>query len=216
MRVPAFQVLIALTAGSLLAGCMSTKNPPPQSLATGAGAEDTKPGAADIAPADPQPTGSTPVVVVTGPPPPPPPPPPTPLPRPEKQTGRILGTDPNDELSIGKKYFRAGSFGLAELHFRKAVEGAPRDAEAWTGLAAAYDRLKRFDLADRAYLQAMTIVGPTPEILNNHGYSYMLRADYRRAREKFLEAQAKDPRNPYIQNNLELLDDAIRAGKSAQ
>ena len=44
----------------------------------------------------------------------------------------------------------------------------------------------------------------------------MLRADYRRAREKFLAAQAKDPSNPYIQNNLELLDESIRMGKGVQ
>ena len=63
----------------------------------------------------------------------------------------LLGDDPNDDLSIAKKYFRQGSYGLAERHFRKAVELHPRDAESWVGLAASYDRLKRFDLADRAY-----------------------------------------------------------------
>ncbi len=90
----------------------------------------------------------------------------------------LLGKDPNDDLSLGKKYFRAANFGLAETHFRRAVELHPRDPEAWVGLAASYDRLRRFDLADRAYDQAMKIVGPTPEILNNKGYSYMLRGDY--------------------------------------
>jgi tetratricopeptide (TPR) repeat protein len=198
-----------MAAGAFwLTGCAGTKTDAPQPAASAA---DAKLDASDPTPPDREATGSTPVVVVA-----PPPGPPYPPPRSEKQTGRILGTDPNDDLSIGKKYFRAGSFGLAEQHFRKAVEGAPRDAEAWTGLAAAYDRLKRFDLADRAYQQAMAIVGPTPEILNNHGYSYMLRADYRRAREKFLAAQAKDPSNPYIQNNLELLDESIRMGKGVQ
>jgi Flp pilus assembly protein TadD len=44
----------------------------------------------------------------------------------------------------------------------------------------------------------------------------MLRTDYRRAREKFLAAHAKDPSNPYIKNNLELLDESIRMGKAAQ
>ena len=43
---------------------------------------------------------------------------------------------------------------------------------------------------------------PTPEILNNQGFSYILRGDYRRARETLLAAQAKDPDNPYIKNNL--------------
>jgi Flp pilus assembly protein TadD len=76
-------------------------------------------------------------------------------------------------LSLGKKYFRTINCGLAEKHFRAAVEKHPRDAEAWIGLAASYDRLRRFDLADRAYGQAVGIVGPTVEILNNQGYVHV-------------------------------------------
>jgi len=128
----------------------------------------------------------------------------------------LLGSDPNDDLSLGKKHYRAANFGLAERHFRRAVESHPRDAEAWVGLAASYDRLRRFDLADRAYNQAIAIIGPTPEILNNKGYSYMLRGDYPRARETLLAAQVKDPSNPYIQNNLELLEKSYRRGKAVQ
>src|SRR5271165_597595 len=128
----------------------------------------------------------------------------------------LLGKDPNDDLSLGKKYFRAADFGLAEQHFRRAVEMHPRDLESWIGLAASYDRLRRFDLADRAYTQAMKIAGATPEILNNVGYSYMLRGDYRRARETLMQAQAQDPGNPYIRNNLELLDASFRKGKAIQ
>ena len=128
----------------------------------------------------------------------------------------ILGSDPNDDLGLAKKYFRQGGFGMAERHFRKAVELHPRDAEAWVGLAAAYDRLRRFDLADRAYEQAVAIVGPSVEVLNNRGYSYMLRGDYPRARSTLLAAAGKDPKNPYIKNNLELLDKSFRSGKAVQ
>ncbi len=90
----------------------------------------------------------------------------------------------------------------------------PRDLEAWIGLAASYDRLRRYDLADRAYDQAMKIAGPSAEILNNKGYSYMLRGDYARARETLLEALSQDPSNPYIKNNLELLEVSYRKGKA--
>lgn len=127
---------------------------------------------------------------------------------------QILGKDPNDDLSLGKKYFRTGNFGLAEKHFRRAVEQHPRDAESWVGLAATYDRLKRFDLADRAYAQAVRIVGDTPEIMNNRGFSYMLRGDYQKARRTLLAAKSKAPDNPYIRNNLELLEKTKRRGKS--
>jgi tetratricopeptide (TPR) repeat protein len=143
-------------------------------------------------------------------------PPPPDFPRPDAVPQGLLGNDPNDDLNLGKKHFRAANFGLAERHFRRAVELHPRDLEAWIGLAASYDRLRRWDLADRAYDQASKIAGPIAEILNNWGYSYMLRGDYRRARETLLQAQAQDPNNPYVKNNLELLEASFRKGKAIQ
>lgn len=125
----------------------------------------------------------------------------------------LLGSDPDDDLSLGKKHYRASDFGLAEKHFRRAVEQHPKDVEAWVGLAAAYDRLKRFDLADRAYDNAVQLVGQTPEILNNQGFSYLLRGDYAKARTMFITAQAKDPANPYAKNNLRLLEESLRKRK---
>jgi len=127
---------------------------------------------------------------------------------------RLLGKDPHDDLNLGKKYFRSANFGLAEKHFRRAVEQHPRDAEAWVGLAASYDRLKRFDLADRAYTQAANLIGETPDIMNNRGFSYMLRGDYRRARRTLEAALKRAPENPYIRNNLALLEKVQRRGKS--
>jgi Flp pilus assembly protein TadD len=129
-------------------------------------------------------------------------------------TPKLLGRDGYDDLNLGKKYFRSANFGLAEKHFRRAVELHPRDAEAWVGLAASYDRLKRFDLADRAYAQAAGIIGETPEIMNNRGFSYILRGDYARARRTLEVARAQAPDNPYIRNNLNLLEKVQRRGKS--
>ena len=128
----------------------------------------------------------------------------------------LSGEDPKGDLALGQRHYRENSFGLAEQHFRRAVEKGPKDVQAWVGLAASYDKLKRFDLADRAYAQAIRLVGPTPEILNNQGYSYLLRGDRRRARQTLLLAQAKDPGNPYIQNNLELLDESLRKKSAVQ
>jgi uncharacterized protein HemY len=127
-----------------------------------------------------------------------------------------FGDDPNDDLQLGKKYFRSNNFGLAQRSFQSAVEKHPNDVEAWVGLAASYDRLRRFDLADRAYSQAIRLIGRTPEVLNDQGFSYMLRGDYERAHKTLQEAQAKDPRNPYVQANLQLLEESYRSGKSIQ
>lgn len=120
---------------------------------------------------------------------------------------------PNDDLSVGKEQFRQGNYGMAEKHCRRAVEASPRAADAWLCLAAAYDRLKRYDLADRAYGQLVKLVGRTAAVLNNIGYSYMLRGDMRRARTVLLEARALDPANPFVQNNLSLLAETARSGE---
>ena len=50
-----------------------------------------------------------------------------------RATQGLLGSDPNDALSLGKKQYRANNFGLAEKYFRHAAELHPRDAEAWLG-----------------------------------------------------------------------------------
>src|SRR5919201_1319407 len=112
----------------------------------------------------------------------------------------------DEPLRIGIEHFNRGHYGLAERYFRDATEKAPKDPTAWIGLAAAYDRIGRFDLADRAYTFAIRLVGETTEILNNQGYSYMLRGDLVNARRKFLKAYERDPCNPTIANNLQLLN----------
>jgi tetratricopeptide (TPR) repeat protein len=139
----------------------------------------------------------------------------TAMPPPGSQVG-LLGSNPYDDLSLGKKYYRTGNFGLAEKHFRRAVETHATDAESWLGLAAAYDQLRRFDLADRAYAQAIRIAGPTVEIINNQGYSLMLRGKYRDAAAKFAQAATKAPENQYVKNNIRLLAEATHQKKSIE
>ena len=118
--------------------------------------------------------------------------------------------EPKDDLTLGKEHFRARHYGLSEMHFRRAVERAKGDAEAWLGLAASYDQLKRFKLADRAYAQAFRLMGPTPEFLNNRGYSYLLRGDLMPASQDLSEALALDPEDERIRNNLQALEARAR------
>src|ERR1700704_4327884 len=118
---------------------------------------------------------------------------------------------PSDEpLKVGLEHFDRGNYGTAERYFRDAVEKAPRDATAWVALAATYDRVARFDLADRAYGVAIGLTGETTQMLNNQGYSYMLRGDLVNARKKFLKAYEREPNNPTIANNLKLLNSSSR------
>jgi tetratricopeptide (TPR) repeat protein len=195
MRIGIARTLVVVTAGLWLAGCSTGKFSNPLEAKT--------PGADSYAAAPATDDSVTEQV-------------PPPLGAPAEAEPGLYGSDPNDALNLGKKQYRANNFGLAEKYFRHAAELHPRAAEAWMGLAASYDRLRRFDLADRAYAQAISIVGPTTEILNNQGYSYMLRGDYKRAREMLAAAERRDPGNKYVQNNLQLLEDSYRKGKSIQ
>lgn len=120
---------------------------------------------------------------------------------------RVDGNVPKsgDKLAIAKKQYRNRNFGAAEKDFRAIVEDEPKNAEAWLGLAASYDQLRRFKLADRAYKQVRILDGASVALHNNLGYSYMLRGDRRRARREFLQAQGIEPNNQFVSNNLQLL-----------
>jgi len=138
----------------------------------------------------------------------------TPTPIPDAVTGQNpadVKYYPSDEpVKLGMQRFYEGNFGLAEQYFQNAVEKTPKDATAWVGLAASYDRLGRFDLADHSYAAAAKLVGNTPSILNNEGYSYMLRGDLRKARAKFDAALRLEPGNATAINNLALLNQSSR------
>jgi Flp pilus assembly protein TadD len=109
------------------------------------------------------------------------------------------------DLASAKTHFRDSNYGLAEEHFRKAVELDAGNAEGWMGLAASYDQLGRFDFADRAYAQALKLAGRKPQLVNNMGYSHLLRGDHKKARELLMEAKAGMADTTLVDANLALL-----------
>lgn len=110
--------------------------------------------------------------------------------------------------------FGDGHYGKAAKLYEKEVESAAKNPEAWLGLAASYDQIRRYELADRAYAQVIRLVGTPPSVLNNMGYSMMLRGKLEKSRQKLQTAYAGDPANPYIIANIELLNKRlIKIGK---
>jgi Flp pilus assembly protein TadD len=121
---------------------------------------------------------------------------------------------PDTELVVqGQNFYRHGAYGKAQVVLQKAVEVYPKDAAAWLGLAASYDRLGRFDQADVAYRQVASLIGKSAVYYNNVGYSQMLRGDLVQARRLFLAAYELDPGNPTTINNIELLDSSVRQSR---
>jgi len=138
----------------------------------------------------------------------------TPTPVPNAVTGQnpadVKYYPSDDPVRLGTQRFYEGNYGVAQQYFQDAVEKTPKDATAWVGLAASYDRLGRFDLADRSYASAARLVGVTPSLLNNEGYSYMLRGDLIKARAMFVAVLRKEPDNVTARNNLALLNESTR------
>lgn len=114
----------------------------------------------------------------------------------------IAAVQPQTFTIDGKNQFVAGNYGLAAEAFMRAVERDPADAEAWLGLGASHDQLRRFDLADRDYAQVERLSGKSAALLNNRGYSYIMRGEFAKARAQLNAARALDPENPDIQINL--------------
>lgn len=126
---------------------------------------------------------------------------------PEMTTSSMFGDTPSKLfVTKAKENYRHGKFGHAERYYRKAIEVDSKNAEAWLGLAASYDRLRRFDLAKRAYDNLIALTGYTPTVMNNLGYHYMLRGDLDSARSVLQAAYRNAPDNPQIQKNLEMLE----------
>lgn len=109
-------------------------------------------------------------------------------------------------LAKARLHFKNEDYGLAEKYFRRSVEENPNLTEGWMGLAASYDRLRRFDLAARAYKVVIKQTGYTAAVYNNLGYHHYLQGNLKKARKNFNAALARDPGNPYVLNNLEMLE----------
>jgi Flp pilus assembly protein TadD len=132
---------------------------------------------------------------------------------PASNTTSIAGDNARPYLQLARENFHGDNFGASEKYFRKAVEIKPDSIPAWAGLAASYDQLGRFDLADRAYEQLVRLGGPEMKarIDNNRGYSYLLRDDYKSAEIYLKKAQSSDPSLAEVDGNLQLLEEVRRS-----
>lgn len=118
-------------------------------------------------------------------------------------------------IKQGKEHYRRGEYGLAENAFRKATEDKAFGAasmsrvatlEGWYGLAASYDQLRRFDLADPVYAHIRKTYGDSVTYYNNYGYSLELRGDEAGARAEYEKAMRMSPNCQITRNNLQTLD----------
>lgn len=131
--------------------------------------------------------------------------------RPKSDHVSLKGDQSKAFLAAGQEHFTNQNFGLAEQNFRKAVEVRSDNASAWLGLAASLDQLGRFEFSDRAYKQLVQLKSNNARVLNNMGYSHLLRGDYQKARNLLNRAQQIDPQLEEVQGNIHLLEKTIRS-----
>lgn len=117
-------------------------------------------------------------------------------------------------LQQARGHFRNRDFGHSAAFYKRAVELRPKDAEGYVGLGASYDRMKRFDLADRVYASLFDLSGGTVQYYNNVGYSKMLRGDLKGAYDSFNKAKRIDPDNAVVENNLTILANAAAKARA--
>jgi Flp pilus assembly protein TadD len=107
-------------------------------------------------------------------------------------------------LAQGREHFTLGNYGIAVDTFNAAATLDPKSIRALNGLAASYDKLGRFDLAERYYANALAVNPNSPVTLNNAGYSQLLQGNAEKALEFFELAASQDPNSRWIEANTEL------------
>ncbi len=122
----------------------------------------------------------------------------------------VASYDAAHALIDARAHFLINDFGYSAALYKRYVELTPNDPEGYVGLAASYDRLRRFDLADRAYASLFRLTGGTVQYYNNLGYSQMLRGNTAAALANLRKANQLDPKNVTVANNLRMLANSAK------
>lgn len=109
-----------------------------------------------------------------------------------------------DPVENGRALLVTGQYGLAIDALSRALHDDPKNPRTLTLLAEAYDRLHRYDLADRYHGEALLVDPNFVAALNNWGYSFLVRGDKARAVGLLERAVAVKKGHPVITANLQL------------
>jgi Flp pilus assembly protein TadD len=104
---------------------------------------------------------------------------------------------------------KAGDYTQARILVSKAVSLPGASWRAWNAQGVMCDMERDWACADRAYAEAFVLSPEQPDLLNNKGWSLMLRGEPARALELFEDAAEIDSSDARISNNRELARAAI-------
>lgn len=110
-------------------------------------------------------------------------------------SGSSLSSDNFDRLkaaktrvSLGLTYLKNGNFSQAKFNLDKALEFAPRSADANFAMAYYYQNVDELEQAEEAYQFAMALEPRNANIANSYGAFLCQNGDYEKAKEYFLKA----------------------------
>jgi tetratricopeptide (TPR) repeat protein len=115
-----------------------------------------------------------------------------------------------DPYEDGKQHLAASRYDLAAQRFGQALANDRRSLDALNGLAIAYSRLGRFDIAQAYFERALQVDGTSAMTLNNYGWSLIEQRRLRDAKP-FLELalhHAAETDVPVIAGNIESMKHA--------
>ena len=91
-------------------------------------------------------------------------------------------------VSLGLTYLKNGNFSQAKFNLDKALEFAPRSADANFAMAYYYQSVNELEQAENAYQFAMDLEPKNANIANSYGAFLCQNGDYAKAKKYFLKA----------------------------
>jgi Flp pilus assembly protein TadD len=127
---------------------------------------------------------------------------------------QLLKNDPSDVRSAeraARSSLMLGNSAPARTLLRTAISSGRASWQTWNAMGVLCDGEGDWDGADAAYASADELSPDQPEVLNNHGWSLILRGEWAGAVLVLQKARELDPRSERIANNLELAQAAVSA-----
>jgi len=120
---------------------------------------------------------------------------------------QLLAAQPNDSWlaeRAGISALKQGDVATAAPLIDRATKAARPSWRAWSARGVVADLQQDWPAADAAFARAADLAPNQADIVNNQGWSRLMRGDWKSAVGLFDRAAQLDPRSTRIANNLEL------------
>lgn len=124
----------------------------------------------------------------------------------------LAAAHPGEPLNFeraGIAALQTGQVTRAEPILKSATAFPNASWRAWNACGALADFRRDWDAADDAYDHALALAPDRAEVLNNKGWSLLLRGQWTDALALIERAASLDPKSPRIASNLELAQAAV-------